>query len=193
MHFYLPEAMEQLIAIDEQVLYWINRGLANAWMDAWLPSTRNMFFWAPLYVFLIALFALNFGKKGWWVIGLVLLTFACTDLLSSSIIKPWVGRLRPCNDEEIRQWVRLLVPCGSGNSFTSSHATNHFGVALFLGLVLRPFFKPALLLFVMWAGTISLAQVYVGVHYPLDVLAGACLGSFVGWSVWRLYLIKWKL
>ena len=185
--------MEQLIALDQQMLHAINRGLAHPWLDALLPLTRNMFFWAPLYVFLVAFFGLNFGRKGWWIVLLVLLTFACTDLLSSSLIKPWIGRLRPCNDEEVRQWVRLLVPCGSGKSFTSSHAANHFGVGVFVGLVLRPFFRHALTLFVLWAGTISLAQVYVGVHYPLDITGGAILGSLIGWGMWRLYLLKWKL
>lgn len=185
--------MEQLIAIDQQLFYGINRLLANPWLDGWLPLTRNMFFWAPLYVFLIAFFALNYGHKGWIIVGLVLLTFACTDLLSSSVIKPLVGRLRPCNDEEVRQWVRLLVTCGGGKSFTSSHAANHFGVAIFLGLVLKPIFRPALLFFVVWAGTISLAQVYVGVHYPFDVLGGALLGCTVGWLMWRFYQFKWRL
>lgn len=185
--------MEQLTALDQQLFYAINQLWASPWLDAWLPLTRNMFFWAPLYIFLIAFFALNYGRKGWVIIGLVLLTFACTDLISSSIIKPLVGRLRPCNDEEVRQWVRLLVNCGGGKSFTSSHAANHFGVGIFLGLVLKPVFRPALLLFIIWAGTISLAQVYVGVHYPFDIVGGALLGSSIGWLVWRLYHFKFSL
>lgn len=185
--------MEQLIALDQQLLYVINRLMANPWLDTWLPMTRNMFFWAPLYVFLIAFFALNYGWKGWIIIGLVLFTFACTDMLSSSLIKPLIGRLRPCNDEDVKQWVRLLVNCGGGKSFTSSHAANHFGVAIFLGLVLKPIFKPAIWLFIFWAGTISLAQVYVGVHYPFDILGGAFLGSTTGWLVWRFYHNKFSL
>jgi undecaprenyl-diphosphatase len=185
--------MEQLIALDQQLLYGINRLGANPLLDALMPMARNMYFWAPLYAFLIAFFALNFGRKGWIVVGFVLLTFACTDLLSSSVVKPLVGRLRPCNDEEVRQWVRLLVQCGGGKSFTSSHAANHFGVGIFLGLVLKPFFKPALGLFIGWAGTISLAQVYVGVHYPVDILGGALLGTTIGWIMWRIYLSKWRL
>lgn len=185
--------IERLVAIDQELFYWVNRGLAHPVLDALLPMSRNMFFWAPLYVFLIAFLTINFGKKGWLMIGVVILTFACTDLLSSSVIKPLVGRLRPCNDEEVRQWVRLLVQCGGGKSFTSSHATNHFGLAVLVGLMLRPYFRPALWLFIVWAGTISLAQVYVGVHYPFDVLAGGLLGSAIAVMMWQLFHKKWEV
>lgn len=185
--------IERLLSFDQELFFWINRGMAHPFLDAYLPLTRNMFFWSPLYLFLIVFFTLNFGRKGWIVIGVVLLTFACTDLVSSSLIKPWVGRLRPCNDEEIRQWVRLLVNCGGGKSFTSSHATNHFGLAVLVGLALKPYFRWALWLFILWAGTISLAQVYVGVHYPLDVLAGGLLGSLIAWIMWQLFHKKWEV
>lgn len=185
--------MEDLLQFDKAAFFWINRDCVNPFFDAILPLTRNMFFWAPLYVFLIAFFLLNFGKRGWWMLGLVVLTFACTDFLSSSLIKPWVGRLRPCNDEELRAWVRLLVQCGGGKSFTSSHATNHFGFGVLVGLMLRPYFRWALYVFVLWAGTISLAQVYVGVHYPLDVVAGGLVGSSIAWLMWQLFRKKWEV
>ncbi|MBA4303302.1 MAG: phosphatase PAP2 family protein [Sphingobacteriaceae bacterium] len=185
--------MEQLVAIDKELFFWVNRGLAHPLLDVFLPLARNMFFWAPLYLFLIVFFPLNFGKQGWLIVLGVVLTFACTDFISSSIIKPWVGRLRPCNDEEVRQWVRLLVSCGGGKSFTSSHAANHFGVGVFVGLALKPYFRWALPLFVLWAGTISLAQVYVGVHYPLDIVAGALLGSTMAVGMWQFYRKKWEV
>lgn len=185
--------LERLLSFDRELFFWINQGLAHPWLDIWLPYTRNMFFWSPLYLFLVVFLVLNFGKKGWIILGVVLLTFACTDLVSSSLIKPWVGRLRPCNDEEIREWVRLLVNCGGGKSFTSSHATNHFGLGVLVGLALKPYFRWAIWLFVLWAGTISLAQVYVGVHYPLDVMAGGILGSLIAWIMWQLFHKKWEV
>lgn len=185
--------MNQLLQFDQELFLLINRGLAHPLLDALLPATRNMWLWAPLYLFFIAWLSINFGKKGWIVVGLVLLTFACTDMISSSFIKPLVDRLRPCNDPDLAEYVRLLVKCGGGKSFTSSHATNHFGVAMFLGVVLKPFFKPALFLLLLWAGTISLAQVYVGVHYPLDVIAGALLGSSIGFLISIFYKRYFKL
>jgi undecaprenyl-diphosphatase len=185
--------MNQLLQLDQELFLLINRGLAHPLLDALLPATRNMWLWAPLYLFFIAWLSINFGKKGWIVVGLVLLTFACTDMISSSFIKPLVDRLRPCNDPDLAEYVRLLVKCGGGKSFTSSHATNHFGLAMFLGVVLKPFFKPALFLLLLWAGTISLAQVYVGVHYPLDVIAGALLGSSIGFLISIFYKRYFKL
>ena len=185
--------MNQLLQLDQELFLLINRGLAHPLLDALLPAMRNMWLWAPLYLFFIAWLSINFGKKGWIVVGLVLLTFACTDMISSSFIKPHVDRLRPCNDPDLAEYVRLLVKCGGGKSFTSSHATNHFGLAMFLGVVLKPFFKPALFLLLLWAGTISLAQVYVGVHYPLDVIAGALLGSSIGFLISIFYKRYFKL
>lgn len=179
--------MSKIIQWDVEAFRFINQDMANTWLDLIMPIVRNMYVWAPLYIFLIVWFTWHFGKKGWMVIALVLITFALTDGLSSHLIKPLIGRLRPCQEPGLAEHIRLLVHCGSGKSFTSSHATNHFGLAMFIGLVLRPFFKPALLTFLLWAGTISVAQVYVGVHYPIDITGGALLGSAVGWSVFMIY------
>jgi membrane-associated phospholipid phosphatase len=179
--------MNTLLEWDQAAFLAVNRGLSHPWLDTLLIPIRNMYFWAPLYLFFITWLLINFGKKGGWVILLVLVTFALTDLSSSHLIKPLVGRLRPCNEPMFAEYVRLLVHCGGGKSFTSSHAANHFGMALFLGLVFKPYFKPALTFFVIWAGTISFAQVYVGVHYPLDVFSGALLGTGLGAAMWFIY------
>jgi undecaprenyl-diphosphatase len=83
--------------------------------------------------------------------------------------------------------IQVRVACGGGYSFTSSHAANHFGVAIFLigafGL-LGAWQQKALL---GWAGLIAFSQVYVGVHYPLDVFGGALLGSLLGWLTYRIF------
>ena len=108
------------------------------------------------------------------------ITILLTDQIASSIIKPAVHRLRPCNDPAVLPDMHLLVDCGPGFSFISSHASNHFGIAVFLILILRKRFSwitpPALL----WATLICFAQVYVGLHYPLDVIGGALLGVVIG-------------
>lgn len=172
--------MNELLQFDQELFFAINQGWASPLLDVVAPWLRNMFFWAPFYLFLGSWYVVRFGTKGWLVVLAVLLTFAVSDMLSSSVIKPLVERLRPCNEPELAEYVRLLVGCGGGFSFTSSHATNHFAFALFNGLVLFRFWKPALPYLLVWASAISLSQVYVGVHYPLDILGGAILGSSIG-------------
>lgn len=117
------------------------------------------------------------------IILFILITFGIADFTSSSLIKKSVQRVRPCNDIEFKENVNTRVRCGSGYSFTSSHATNHFAMASFLIMVFYRRWNHILWIGILWAAMISLAQVYVGVHYPLDVIAGAILGSSIGYIV----------
>lgn len=167
---------------DARMFFWINQGWSSEILDSMLPLLRERLIWAPFYLFVLVFSLLNYGKKGWLLLGILLLCFAVADFTSSSILKKQVQRLRPCNDPVLAAHIHLRVPCGSGYSFTSSHAANHFAVALFLIGVfghLNRWIRPSLLL---WAGSIALSQVYVGVHYPGDVLCGGLLGSLIGWG-----------
>jgi len=108
-----------------------------------------------------------------------LMTASVSDYVSSSIIKPTVERLRPCNDDQISHLVIHRVTCGNGYSFPSSHATNHMGMAVFLLLLFKNVFAKGRYIFLLWAIIISFAQVYVGVHYPSDILGGWILGTII--------------
>ena len=181
--------MEILLHWDTVLFQFINSNLSNSVFDVVLPWCRERWFWAPLYLFVAAFSWINFGRRGWWVVLGIGVAVAMADFTSSSLIKKNVQRLRPCNEPAMEGRVNLRVPaCGSGYSFTSSHAANHFAVAVFLiGMFghLSRRVKPALL---AWAASIALAQVYVGVHYPGDVLCGAMLGGVVGWwtaTTWK--------
>ena len=97
-------------------------------------------------------------------------------------------RLRPCADPEMEFKVRLLLNyCSGGYSFTSSHATNHFGFAMFVTQTLKPYITKYRWILFVWAGTIAYGQVYVGVHYPLDIVVGAFLGCGIGYMVASFY------
>ncbi|TDO24752.1 phosphatase PAP2 family protein [Pedobacter duraquae] len=165
----------------------IHRGLSSGFLDWLMPLLRNPFFWSPLYLFIIIFCFREYKKKGWLLIGMLLLTFGIGDMFSSKIIKPFVMRVRPCNDYTLRDLIIHRVPCGSGYSFPSIHATNHFAIAVFLILVFYKRWKPILPLGILWAFMISFAQVYVGVHYPVDTMAGAILGTTIGCFTYLIY------
>ena len=172
---------ESLQSIDQSLFVYINRVATHPILDTLMPFFRESTFWIPFYLFLIVFVFVNFGKKGWVWLLFAFITVLLTDQLSSSIIKNWVQRPRPCADPLFSDQVRLLLDhCSGGYSFTSSHATNHFGVATFLFVTLGRFFGSWKYLIFIWAALICYAQVYVGVHYPLDVLFGALLGFAIG-------------
>lgn len=175
------DLMTEILQLDQSLFFFINDGLQNSFFDAVLPWLRNKYFWIPLYVFLFFFLFLNFKKKGLILILGLIFSVGIADITSSHFIKKSVKRVRPCNDFEINEEVRTLVRCGGGYSFTSSHAANHFAIATFLILTLGQVFRRIKLPLFFWALFISFAQIYVGVHYPLDILCGAILGVLCGY------------
>ena len=179
---YILHIMKQLLSYDQQLFKIINNQWSNSFFDWLLPWLRNSNMWIPLYLFLVLLITINFRKTGWWWVIFAAGTVILTDFVSSSIIKHNIIRLRPCNEPDIVSWVNVLVGYRpQSSSFTSSHATNHFGIAMFLFLTLRTRFKKWPVIFFFWAFSISYAQVYVGVHYPIDIICGGLIGILIGY------------
>lgn len=175
--------LHTLLSWDAALFQWINTGWSNPVFDVLLPLFRERLFWAPLYLFLAAFLILNFGGRSWMMIVAVCLAVGLADFTSSTLIKKNVQRVRPCNDPALV--VKIRVSCGSGYSFTSSHAANHFAVAVFVSMLLGRGHRGVRPLVLTWAGMIALSQVYVGVHYPLDVLGGGLLGAAIGWWAFK--------
>jgi membrane-associated phospholipid phosphatase len=192
----MVELLQNLGILDAEAFKWVNSGLSNPLFDALLPWCRERWVWAPVYLFVIAFSIFNFGKKGaLLVLGLVL-TVGAADFTSSTLIKKNVRRLRPCNTPELRENMRLRAPCGGGYSFTSSHAANHFAAAFFLIGAFGAFGRWIRPVALSWAAVIAFSQVYVGVHYPADVLFGAGLGSVIGISgirMWKMFVFEKNL
>ena len=180
--------LEQLNQLDQNLFFFVNHNLSNSFFDWLMPLLRNKYFWTPLYLFMAVFFVRNFGKKGWLILIFMGLTFGFTDYFSSSILKPAFERLRPCNDSVIKAEVNRLIPCGTGFSLPSSHAANHFALAIFLTTIFYDKWKFILPLAILWAFSISFAQVYVGVHYPFDVTAGAIIGGMIGYILSTILL-----
>lgn len=174
-----------IIDFDVTLFYQINQIWTHPILDTLLPLFRNKVFWTPLYLFLAALFLMNFKRKGLWIILSLVTTVVVSDFVSSKIVKPLVKRERPCNDVELQPYVRNLVNCGSGKSFTSSHATNHFAIAVFLATIFGRRRRWIWFVGIFWAGLISYSQIYVGVHFPIDILGGAILGTIIALTIAR--------
>lgn len=177
--------MEALLNIDNNLFTLINNHMGNGFFDLILVPLRHKLFWIPLYLFLVTFIMVNFRKQAWVVFVGIAMTIILSDTMSSKVIKKNVQRIRPCHVEKLDPIQR--VPCSHGYSFTSSHATNHFAIGTFL-FFLFSFTKYRILL-MLWAGVISFAQVYVGVHYPIDVICGSLLGMMIGWISFKTYQI----
>jgi len=167
---------EWLYGIDVTLFRWGNEALANPvgdWFFVFITEVKN---WYVIYA--IALISLMwFGKKkGVVTVLLLALVILLSDQISSFVVKPLFDRLRPCH---VLDNVRLLVGCGGGKSFTSSHATNNFAMAVLIG----HFWPRAKWWLLIWAALVAFSRVYVGVHYPSDLLGGAVLGSLIALAV----------
>jgi len=175
--------MPDLIQLDQSLFIAINKGLSNPFFDWLMPFLRNRYLWTPLYLFISIFLVRNYGRLGWRILLFFALSFAVADYFSSSIVKPAFARLRPCNDPEMKSEINTLIACGSGYSFPSTHAANHFALAVFLTSMFYRRWKAILPLAILWAASVSFAQIYVGVHYPFDILAGAVIGGMIGYCL----------
>jgi membrane-associated phospholipid phosphatase len=181
--------MQLLTDWDKALFKMINSQWHAGFFDSVLPYLRIAEFWWPLYFFLLLFATINFKKNGWiWVLFAAITVIAC-NFISSDIIKENIFRLRPCNDPAMADWIRVVHVKyrPQSSSFTSSHATNHFGFAMFFYSTLKNVLGKWTALFFLWAGVISYTQIYVGVHYPLDVICGAILGSAIGYLTATLF------
>ena len=184
-----------LIESDKAFFELINGHWHNAWFNMLMPFWRDKRSWIPLYILIAAIL---FWKYQWKALPLFLLTGLVVllgDQISSELFKKTIMRPRPCNDPTMQASLQLLVPCGSGYSFTSSHATNHFALAyLFIRFLIpilpkqKTVYKYLLIsVLFLWAALVAYAQVYVGVHYPLDVFCGALLGTGIAALAYRVF------
>lgn len=170
--------MEKLGQLDRWLFKLINSAGENAFFDWLLPLWRTPTFWIPAYLVLLVASLYRFRQKaGWWIFFLFT-TVGLVDLIGNQLIKQTIQRLRPCNDPLLAGEVLLRIPaCGTGFSFISNHAANHFAIATFMFLTLGKWLGKTSYLLFLWAFLVGYAQIYVGVHYPGDVLVGSLVGT----------------
>lgn len=175
---------------DNQLLYFINQQLHWKPIDNILLIARQPFTWIPVYLFFFLFFFTNARKYILPIVSLTLLTFALTDFVSASLLKPFIGRLRPCHDTSVTFSIFNPAGCGGLFSMPSTHASNHFGLSTFWFLVIRLLFNQKWWWLWIWAILVGFAQIYVGVHFPGDIAVGALLGIITG-TITFAYFKKW--
>jgi undecaprenyl-diphosphatase len=186
--------MDSIIELDKKLLLFLN-SLHHPWLDPVMYYLTKTFFWLPLYVFMIFLIFKNYKSRGWYVLLGAAITVILADQITSSLMKPFFARFRPSHEPTLKGLVHIINDYRGGlYGFASSHAANTFGTALFVWLVLRPYYKWIGWVF-LWAALMTYTRIYLGVHYPGDIIVGAIVGLTSGWigfrcSTWLLNRTK---
>ena len=178
--------LQRLIDIDKQVMLALN-GSDSLYMDGVMKIYTSTSVWIPVaLVLLFIVLKNNRPRTAILTILAVVLTIVATDQVSSHLIKPLVARLRPCNDPTIMHLIDTVNGYRSGGySFTSSHACNSFGIFAIVSLIIRN--RALSLSLLLWASINSYSRIYLGVHFPGDILCGAIIGTTIGSMVYLLY------
>jgi undecaprenyl-diphosphatase len=147
------------------------------------------YIWVPLYAFLLYLLFRFYGKKTFILIVLVALLITISDQVSVHFFKNVFLRLRPCHEPALEGMVYTLGRCGGKYGFISSHASNSFAIAVFMALLLWNKMRTMAVIMLIWALMVSYSRVYLGVHYPGDILVGGMVGALEALLVYGLWKV----
>jgi len=202
----MTNLLEKIDTLDKQLFLFLN-GKHNPIWDTIMTLMTSMNFWIPLYALLLLFLIWKYKKQSWMIIIAIILLITASDLFSSSLIKPFVQRLRPCHNLILHDLVHVVVGCGGQYGFFSSHASNTFSLAVFLWLITRNSWSMSKIqtqsgelgtwsytlcamryALLLWAAIVSYSRIYVGVHYPGDIITGALVGSLFAYLFFKIYL-----
>lgn len=156
---------------------WLNSFHSPLW-DTIMYWVTHRFTWIPLYIFIIYYIFRFIKINAWYKLGFILISVGLSDRITSGLMKPYFLRFRPCHDPSIENLVHVVGGCGGQYGFASSHAANSFAFALAFLLINNKANKWKYFLF-LWAIFVSYSRIYVGVHYPTDLIVGAIVGMLI--------------
>lgn len=178
--------MDKLLELDRQLLLWLN-SFHLAWLDPLVLFITKTVVWIPLFLFLAYLIFKNFGKDGWKVLAGAGLAILLADRITSGLMKPFFARLRPSHEPALKSVLHLVEGYTGGlYGFASGHAANTVAVAVLMWLVFRNKYQKMVWIF-LWAALMCYTRIYLGVHYPGDIVVGALVGALCGWTGFAFY------
>jgi len=172
--------------LDQQLFLFLN-SFNSPFFDQVMHAISGRIIWIPLYLAILIYLGIKYKRKFFVILFFIILAATMADQLSV-LIKNLVQRPRPCYEPALDGMVHMFNnECGGQYSFVSSHATNSFNVALLSLLFFRK--RWFTISIVLWATVIGYSRIYLGVHYPGDVICGSVLGALVGWLNYKLFIL----
>ena len=182
--------IDKLIELDREAFLFFN-GNYLPWLDPVMLFITSTLVWVPLYMVLLYVIIKDYKKESWAIFVGIGLTILLSDQITSSLMKPYFARLRPSQDPTLEGLVHIVKGYKGGKfGFASSHAANTFGLATFIWLALGAKRKWIAFLF-PWAAVVAYTRLYLGVHYPGDILIGALIGILCAIAAFRI--AEWLL
>lgn len=178
--------MQELLELDREWLLYFN-SLNAPWADPVMFLLTRTTTWIPFYLFLLYLVIKDYKKETWIVLIGAGITILLADQVTSSIMKPYFARFRPSHEPALQGLLHIVNEYRGGlYGFASGHAANTFGIATFFWLLFQSRYKWIGFMF-LWAAFVTYTRIYLGVHYPSDVLVGGVVGILSGTAGYLLF------
>ena len=169
--------IDWFLNLDNELFFFLNN-LHNSWMDTIMWHISGKWQWVPFYVLLLFYIIKTYKKQSVYILIALTCVIICSDFIASGIFKPYFERLRPTHDPRWEGMVHIVNGYKGGRyGFASSHAANTFGLATMIFFIFRSIYRITPYIF-LWALVVSYSRIYLGVHYPLDIITGAIIGFF---------------